>query len=689
MMKTIIKNIALLATLLVVGCNKSFDESASGEGLLSMSFEVNSSTSVTRADSDVSSILERGVLKIYNSSSELVRYYEDVTETITDYLAVGEYSIEFTTGATTYATFEADAASYYGQSGTVTVATNQTTEASIDVNMQNVVVSINLDDTSLAENYNDYSVVVYAANSVDDIISSSPSLLYDSSKDGYFVLPEGVDNLVWQFLDDGFVEASGIITSAQIAHQYKLSFKYSTSSYELDVTGLIIEFEEVDQYDDSIDFEIKPVVSGTDFVISEVQNYTESRSYSLTISAISEIEKVEVTVGSNVYEATILETKALDGDVTFDPSTNLLTIYSTVFDNITTGGVNEIEIKATDVNGIYSTIDMLVGIDGFAGLENEDMWKNTADFVWYTATPASSVTIQYRYKGETTWSSAYTATSEDGYTWSVANTPEWSQGTNDSDLPVYQLTRGIVPSKDYEFQAVVDGSSSDVVTYTSSATNQTIPNGSFTSSDSSLVCFSTSNSSTEFWDSGNNSTTSSLCSFDSSYLCPKLKSTTATILFYSTFAAGNMFSGTFDMGYTSGTAYFGQSFDWLARPQSLDLSYMATVGSNDKTRVFIAIVDWDSRHGVTAGTSDTTGIWDPETQTYVDEGDIIGYGSVTMDLSTSSFADISIPIYYYDKVTKPSDNYTIVISCAASYRGDYKEGSDDSTLWVDDFKFGY
>ena len=52
--------------------------------------------------------------------------------------------------------------------------------------------------------------------------------------------------------------------------------------------------------------------------------------------------------------------------------------------------------------------------------------------------------------------------------------------------------------------------------------------------------------------------------------------------------------------------------------------------------------------------------------------------------------ELTIPIHYYKKTdTPPTGNYTMIISCATSYLGDYLTGSYTNKLWVDDFKWVY
>ncbi len=182
-------------------------------------------------------------------------------------------------------------------------------------------------------------------------------------------------------------------------------------------------------------------------------------------------------------------------------------------------------------------------------------------------------------------------------------------------------------------------------------------------------------------------------------------------------AAGNLFTGTFTFVLlkTSGTVSFGQDYDWMARPTALHVKYHATVGAvnqqkyekkdekgnkighpaamgaQDKAIVYVAIVDWNSQHKVVSGGSDPTGMWSPDKAASQPEGPIIGYGIFTIDTSTEGpdLVDYEIPIYYYDKVTKPSATYKIVISGATNIYGDYMCGCSTNELWLTDFSWVY
>lgn len=685
-MNAIYKYITLLTLLLMVGCTSApqqDDNGSQSEGEFCATVEV-TRTSSDQSDVESDTLLDSSVLKIYNSTGGMVRYYTAVSGTLIDYLAEGRYYATYRVGVANAASFDSEL-SYYGQSGVVSIVSQHTTRFEIEATVQNTILTINLDDTSLGSHFDEYYLVAYAANSVEEVDDEeTPQLTYTSSADGYFIIPDGVENLVWEFVGDGKTVTSGVINGAQKGYQYTLSFKYTDY---LNISGFSVNFAEIEYSDDVFDFKVQPIINSIDFDADEVQDFLAQQSFNLAVTSISPLSSINVTVDGNLYSATFTSDATTSTDkIVYDTTTEVLTLRESLFTTLTSGTYRDVEVVAVAENGATDEESIQVGISGFAGVSDEDFWAASAKLSWYTTSKIESMQMRYRNKGNEEWIGTYEATSTNGHLWSATNEIEWSAAiTNDSLNTVYEFLDGYKPSQEYEYQVIIDGVESDVIDVSSSSATIEIPYADF--SDSSLSCYTQSNGNAEFWASGNNSYTSSLCTYDSSNGCAYL----ATTSYLGTVAAGNMFTGTFAMGSGfSGTASFGQVFEWNVRPKSLSFRYKVTVGSTtDKGRVFVAIVDWSSRHGVTSGTGDPSGTWNPEADKSVDEGQIIGYGNIYFESSTSSFDEIEIPIYYYDKTAVPTKRYQIVISTTASYRGDYTEGSTSSKLWVDDLKFNY
>lgn len=173
------------------------------------------------------------------------------------------------------------------------------------------------------------------------------------------------------------------------------------------------------------------------------------------------------------------------------------------------------------------------------------------------------------------------------------------------------------------------------------------------------------------------------------------------------FAPGNMYTGDFIYSGFSGTAYFGKKYGWTARPSAFKVRYKANVGVIDNTgsydpqkdewdgkqdvmRIYAAVIDWTSQHGVSSGMTEPSGMWDPCLQKNVEEGAIIGYASAEIKESSSDYVMQELDFHWYDTEAKPADgNYSVVISFATSSRGDYLTGCSTNTLLVDSVEWVY
>ena len=390
----------------------------------------------------------------------------------------------------------------------------------------------------------------------------------------------------------------------------------------------------------------------------------------------------------------------------------------TVTDNA--GTPTEITLKFTKPSATAPTI---------VYNEDADLWANTASFTLSNIpADATSVSVQYRIKGQTTWNDANVTANEDGSRTALIS-PTWTAGANEAGLTIHSVDpkTGIFARKSYEYQLLADGATVASGEFTpKNNLGDIIPNAGMESwSTKSMkkiigstnvpypnaVKYEDATGTDKFWDSGNNgymtsSGTDKLCT-QATYpgmvgdYCAQLAAKYAVIAF----AAGNLYTGDFVMDGTVGYAQFGQPYTYSARPAALKLKYAAEIGEInrvkndppvstglDKGRIFVCIVEWSDRHAVQSGTSvDKTTFWDPETVSSLNEGKIIGYGSAYITEShTGSMKDLELPIVYYEKTdTPPTGNYTLVISTATSYLGDYLTGCDANKLWVDDFEWVY
>ena len=394
------------------------------------------------------------------------------------------------------------------------------------------------------------------------------------------------------------------------------------------------------------------------------------------------------------------------------------------------GSEHVFDVKVTDLAGQVTEQPLTFTAPALVRVDQTDLWKNTASLtISNQFADAGSVVLEYRIKGESAWNAASVSGPNDDGSRTALISQTWTAGTNEAGLTIHSVDpkTGIFARKSYEYRLLADGATVASGEFTPKNNNgDIIPNAGMESwSTKSMkkiigstnvpypnaVKYEDATGTDKFWDSGNNgymtsSGTDKLCT-QATYpgmvgdYCAQLAAKYAGIAF----AAGNLYTGDFVMDGTVGYAQFGQPYTYSARPAALKLKYAAEIGEInrvkndppvstgiDKGRIFVCIVEWSDRHAVQSGTTvDKTTFWDPETVSSLNEGKIIGYGPAYITEShTGSMKDLALPIVYYEKTdTPPTGNYTLVISTATSYLGDYLTGCDANKLWVDDFEWVY
>lgn len=342
-----------------------------------------------------------------------------------------------------------------------------------------------------------------------------------------------------------------------------------------------------------------------------------------------------------------------------------------------------------------------------ATIDKINLWENTATISLYNA--PEGVSVQYKRSTESEWQNANKSSNS-----SFEIEPSWTlEGTN-KDKQYYSLNKklGVFAGNTYECQIINNGSVVASGTF-ETGTGDLIENNNLEGWTTKKVGTASVDYPSSFWGNPNNPFAKTLCTPASgiegmSGKCAYLQASYNTMAQGTT--SGALFTGAFSyqpFPELGGTVNFGNEYDWTARPTGLKLKYKAkigdvtykkhnapdggiAVGEPDKGVIMICIVDWNSQHPVYSGLNTPTGVWNPTDPTTVTEGEIIGYGLYYISkCDMASTEELSIPIAYYDKVTKPSKQYSLVISCATSAYGDYLNGCDTNSLYVDDFEWVY
>ena len=449
-------------------------------------------------------------------------------------------------------------------------------------------------------------------------------------------------------------------------------------------------------------------IGGPEFDMDQPQDFipgtTSPKRYMITTMAA--VKSVVIGIGDDSYEALNGTTEGVE--VTRESDLSLTVTLSDAFFAGRPGGSHPVSIRVTDSAGAEATAISEYRLQGLLPIEKTDydLWTNSLTLRALVLDPnVTTATFGLRVKdGE--WSDAEGVNAGEGI-YTATFTAQWKESVNAAGLTVHTPVAGtgVFAGNSYEARAALDGETVSSAEFQAAA-GQVIPDGDMESG--SLPCFGKSTSeSTTFWGSGN-AATSRLCAqstkpgMGGSY-CAKLESQPA----FGLLAAGNLFSATFRFASLSGTASFGMPYQWTARPTALRLKYHATVGAvnkgtvteeheyiqdgQDRSRIFAVIVDWNSRHATVAGMGSPTGVWDPAKTAETAEGPVIAYGSLLIGETTpgDAMTTVEIPIEYYDRTTKPTGAYTLVISCTTSAYGDFKVGCLGNVMYVDDFEWVY
>ena len=441
-----------------------------------------------------------------------------------------------------------------------------------------------------------------------------------------------------------------------------------------------------------------------DWTIRAVQ--TIERRFSVTgqigateIDTENRIVRVYVPDDTDLGHIEIEELKLGPAEITtYSPSLEELSgssFESVRFVDVTCHGVTErwmLYVETTNVK---------------VALREADLWQNTGTVTALISADeyASGAALEYRIKGDTEWQPMQ----ESGYDAGILTAtiaPEWKTETNPNGLTVYKLVpkKGLFAGHTYEFRLLVGGNEQGApLEYTAPAGN-TIPNGDM--EDASMSCWTQNNKTAEFWGSGNNTFTKGLCTQApfAGGTRAKLQATSAV----GVLASGNLFTGLFQKDLiTRGVVSFGQTYAWKARPRALKVQYFAEhigpvdidkkfgapigMGDQDRARIMVAIVDWNTRREVGSGTEPPTGTWDPQEAASTEQGKIIAYGSLFIDESSTGdrMIDTQLELHFYDREAKPSGLYQLVISCSTSAYGDFMTGCKSNVLYIDNFEWAY
>ena len=655
----------LSAVLVLASCSKDIEpvvEMAINEG--AMRFGVAMQAEIGTED-DV-------LVKIYkdeNGEQKLIRRYEALSD-IPEYLVLlsGDYVAKVQVGERQIASFDQR---YFIGEESFTVTDGEVTEVDVECHLLSTTVCVEYDATVVEALNDGYFTAVAVADNYDAQaieIGDVFALNYETTKDGYFVMPEGQTTLFWHFEGTHPVEGD-IVKEAAIA-EVKPGYKYTVKlKYSKDAPGdLKIEASvdvSVEEKDDTIIFSPDPtIMSDGTFELTDVQySTTESRTY--LVSSLADINVLNIEVGGQVFD--LLQGDVAGVEVVMTDATNYTVSVKAEFFNEVEAGSQNLTIHVEDIDGGRLNKSIAYSVQGILPFtaEQRNLWARKATFkVNVVNSEATDVVVAYSTDGST-WSEAVATKGADGlYTAAI------------SDLST---------SKNYTYRLKIDGVEFGKSYSFATEDGVQLPNSGFEE-------WSNEKTPAGLWNSGNNSFVTLMTRNEGAHsgsYAAFLKSQYAV-----KFAAGNLFTGDFQLNIStmSGVVTFGKSFSFNASPKSFSFwmkNTQGTINNGDKasgTDIYTAMVLITEGNRYAVDTTNESSFLALDRLGTLPG--IIAYGYVSDTDSNADWVQKTITLNYVDGWETKTPKM-VVVSFTPSGYGDYFCGSTDSEMHVDDVQFNY
>ena len=709
--------IALISclALALASCGKS-DAAGSlptnGQGMLQLSFDIPGYGGQSKAaEYDALAISTLRLYKVEpdgqgGATESLIRKYKPATDVPANlYLAAGKYKVTIEAGDNSEASFTHK--SYAGTSE-FDLAAHETKIVPVVCKITNIVVRAVFDATITQKFDKSRRLYVCASDEFSRTDAENnlvPTLEYTEDTVGYFLLPEGTQNLSWGFFgesSDPEIDKNGTKTGKiqlpQQGMQYTLTLKYSkTPDGYLTVNVKVREYESA--HDDSFTFSPQPTLTGDGFPIGNVTGYYLD-PVKFKIASINPLSSLKMTAGGQQYDV-VAGGAAVDGiaaeGIAFkkiDEYNSSLSLDGTFFAKLTSG-VNELSFLMTDTDNSEGKATARVAVAGATGASSTDLWFGTANLNAIVTNPSGTdIKIRYRIAGTDAWTELNASKGADGYTY-TAQATDFKAG------------------RTYECQLLENGAENGAVRSVNTEAGIQLPNAGFEEwQKSGKAWYPYASGGTEFWGTGNPGATSLGDKFNlttgeadprpgsSGTTCAKLQTQFPNMAGIGKLAAGNIFVGSFGaVSGMGGTVNMGRPFTFNAKPTGLRVWYKCNVGSGDKGRIFVCLIRMTKAgatcHVVNTNDADETAFSPSDEFLYTQksdastlEGHILGYGDLMIESSVAQWTEVTIPINYREQYNSEKPN-VLMVTASASYRGDYFEGSTDSNLFLDDVEFIY
>jgi hypothetical protein len=719
-MNKVYRIVIICMSLLYLGACKEDRDIAGEQGTLQLSVGMSDKITVasrTLSNEEQTQLKQACKVRIYNETS-LVRKYEGTDNVPSSIpLMSGTYSVRVTAGDSVAASFDQR---FFEGNEEFTITKGQQSPVEVKCGIANTVLAFTWDESLKEAFEGDCQVTVTSATG--ELVYSSAN----ADAKGYFSLPADNRKLTCKFtatkLTGGTYEQTTELTDAQPATLYNMTCKYTATGQE--TTGgawltLSVDETPLSEKTTTIGIKQRPVIvcKDADNIEYDLEQpmYLATNTkgtYYLIVSTSSPLKGAllqndrftEFGVPANSMDLMNLGGK----DASVEASGISLHAPNAIME---TGGTWKIQfseeliakmtaqegqvtttLTATDKNGKQRMVTWNIVVSNATVATTEaipyEIWTSKATLHGkVTGTSASTPKFQYRVKGT-------------GSSWT----------TVDADLTGSTFSKeitGLTPGTTYEYQAM-DGTQASTVTceFTTETATQ-FPNSGFESWSGDSPMFVYGSGEEMFWDSGNvgastmggNVTTPDETYKHGGKYSAKLKSQTIV----TQFAAGNIFIGKYlktEMQGLTGHGILGFGRSFASRPKSLHgyIRYESGVvdkggdkisnGEQDKGIIYIALTSGEGE-SYDDGTQWSC-IVRTKNQKYFDKNadNIVAYGEKIWETSTEGdgMIEFTIPLDYRKLDVLPN---RIVLVAAASQFGDYFQGSNNSTMWLDDMELIY
>lgn len=683
-------NICLSALLLaLVSCISYGDGKESTDSIPSGDKGVVKLNVGTRSSASLPENFTIYIYSIVDSKSTLVRKYNnsDIPEYI--WLLEGNYFALVKAGQQNQATFD-EAERYYSGSAFFDVKGGEAIDVNIIATMQNVPVEVIFDQTIIDGFLDGYNVEVGANEEI--------KLVYTDSKTGYFIMPQNCTTLSWRFVgtfvydDNGEkvpVDRSGVIENVELKKAYKLSFKFSKDASGL-LGGLTAVLDEtIEEHNDHLSFSPNPELKGVGFDINTPCNYAGGeRQYVATAAA--DFCDVTITVGDRTFNP-VNESVA---GVTLSGlnSPQLYITLSDDFFNSLSEGEHFIDMCVTETSHGEVRKSLHYNLQGVRAYNKAktNLWCGTTTLSATVFGMPSSVNIIYR-KGDDEWKQS----------------PASSVGDNTFEAKINDLEQG----SNYEYNLVINGKTIGTsVAFTTEKGSQ-IPNGDMEdwcqNGDGVIIPYHTSNNA--YWCTGNYGTAVLSKNITNSSNDVRPGSTGTKSMYMDSeyivvkFAAGNGYIGSWGgMNGTNAKVYFGQPFDFNAKPKAIrfwakwncgkidrESTGMGKKGDPDLCKFFCCFTTDTHLVDSSKGKETTFSPSDADIKSGDARYNKVLY-SAYMDttVSQTEWKQIEIPFTFYGKDPDQVPTHIMLTFTCSGY-GDFFDGSTNSWLYIDDIELVY